>query len=122
MASEGLTVQPDRTVADTEGVEISSWVNKNGSTDYDTWELHVMIGSGMSDESYFTDHCIHLCEKHGLERWHIRVEESPSWDLKRVAIEQQSVIFPRLLDELRVVEFDLGDPSEVLAPQVELLE
>lgn len=117
--TEGLLVRPDRTVEDAAEVSISPSVTENSSGDYDTWKLHIVIISEDGNESYFTDHCIHLCEKHGLERWHIEVMDTPSWDIKRVAIEQRSVIFPRLLDELRAVEFDLGDPSEVLAPEVD---
>ncbi|MFC7215107.1 hypothetical protein ACFQO4_13600 [Saliphagus sp. GCM10025334] len=120
--SEGLTVRPDRMVTDAAEVDISTWVNETGSEDFDTWELHLLILTEDGDEAYFTDHCIHLCEKHGLERWHIRILEQPSWEIKRVAIEQRSVIFPRLLDELRAVQFDLGNPSEMLAPLVEPAE
>ncbi|WP_247729547.1 hypothetical protein [Halovivax limisalsi] len=120
--SEGLAVGPDRTVTDVAEVDITTWVNETGSEDFDTWELHLLIIPENGDEAYFTDHCIHLCEKHGLEQWHIRVPEQPSWDIKRVAIVQRSVIFPRLLDELRAVQFDLGDPSEMLAPLVERFE
>jgi len=115
-----LSIRGDQTVKSKGNVDMSSWVEENNSTDHDSWRLHILFITGDGDKSQFTDHCIHLCDKHGLEHWHIRTLEPPTWDIKRVAIEQQSVIFPRLLDELRAVEFDLGDPSEMLPPVIEV--
>lgn len=120
--SVGLSVRPDRTVVDTEEIDISTWVEMENSTDYDSYRLHFLFVSEVNDEPRFTDHCIHLCEEHGLEHWHIRVLETPTWDIKRIAIEQKSVIFPRLLDELRAAEFELGDPADVLSPLIEYNE
>lgn len=117
--SRGLSVRGDRNVRTTEDVEIATWTEQSGSDEYEAHRLHVLIVSKLDGVSCFTDHCIHLCEEHGLERWHVRVLETPTWEIKQAAIEQRSVIFPRLLDELRAAEFDLGDPSQVLLPLVE---
>ena len=82
----------------------------------------MLIITEYNDESQFTNHCIHLCDDHGLERWHIQVLDTPTWDIKRVGIEQKKHYFPCLLDELRAAEFELGDPTEVLSPQVGVIQ
>lgn len=91
---EGLPVRADRTINDAEEIEISTWVDEGNYTEYDTWQLRVLIVSERNDTSQYTDHCIHLCDEHGLERWHIRVLETPTWDIKRVGIRQKKRNLP----------------------------
>lgn len=70
----------------------------------------------MEDE--YTQHCVHLCEEHGLEKWHIRIATEPSWARKTVAVQQKSLILPTLVSQLQQSSFELGDPSEQLEPTV----
>lgn len=121
---EGLSIRPDRVATNSDAVTISAWANSSNGREVDRQELHILVmsESETGDETWFTDHCIHLCDEHGLEHWHVRILQEPTWDIKRVAIQQQAVLFPRLLDELRATEFDLGDPSEMLDPVIEVAE
>jgi hypothetical protein len=114
-----LPLRSDLLESDADELDISSWVEEDGSPEHRTWNLHVLIYTDVNDEPCFTDHCIHLCDEHGLEGWHIRILETPTWDIKGIAIQQQGIIFPKLLEGLREAEFDLGDPAEVLSPTVD---
>lgn len=118
MSEEGFPVRPDRTVYQTDEIDISTWVDEDDSAEYDTWQLHILVVSEANNKSLFTDHCIHLCDEHGLERWHLQVLDTPTWEIKRTGITQKSIIFPILLDELQSAGFNLGDPTEVMSPQV----
>jgi hypothetical protein len=120
VGGNNLSTRGDQTAKSDGNVDIASWVEESDSTNHELRRLHILFITKNGGESQFTDHCIHICNKHGLERWHIRTLEPPTWEIKRVAIEQKSVIFPRLLEELQAAEFDLGDPSEVLSPVVEV--
>jgi hypothetical protein len=117
--SEGLSVWPNQTVETSEKLIITTWIDDVDSTEHDTWHLRIIIMGVDNDEFYTTHHCIHLCEEHGIEYWHTWVPVTPTWDIKQVALEQKSVIFPQLLSELRAINFDLGDPSEVVSPPLE---
>lgn len=120
--TESFTVRNAPPAETAEELDIATWVEDVNSTDHGTWRFHILIINEVNDQSYFTDHCVHLCEEHGIEYWHVRTLESPTWNIKRVAIEQKGVIFPRLLDELQAAGFDPGDPTEVLSPHVDCAE
>lgn len=79
-------------------------------------QISVLTQTELGDK--YTQHCVHLCEEHGLEKWHIRIASEPSWERKVVAVQQKSLILPVLVSQLQESGFELGDPSEQLEPTV----
>lgn len=78
--------------------------------------IYTEIGDG--EEIFFTSHCIHLCDKHGLERWHIQLDREPTWTDQQIVTLQRALLLIDVIDAFEQLSVDPGDPSQQLAPQV----
>lgn len=114
-----LPVQLNRANHDSVTTTVATAVVWSDEESYQMANLQISLVSQTPTLEEYTHHCIHLCDNHGLEGWHVKTGGESSWERKVTAVQQKSVILPELVSQLEASSFDLGDPAEQLHPTIE---